>query len=694
MAASPVAYENKNGVGVITLDNPPLNVLSREVRDALLAAVRQANEDSAASAVVLTGAGRTFTAGADISEFGPSIKGADLNEIGATIEDAPKPFVAALHGTVLGGGVEISLACHYRVAARDALLGLPEVKLGLLPGAGGTQRLPRLIGARAALDFITSGKSITAAAALRAGFVDEIAEGDVLAAAIAFAQSKARSAHHVKTKDRTDKIEADKGSAIFKEKRDELKRRFPGQHAPLRCVDAVEMAFTLPFEEGLRRERELFHDAMDDWQAKSLIHQFFAERESARIPILARGVTPREIGTVGIVGAGGGGGGVAMAFANAGIPVVILDRDQASLSRGLAVVAKNYESMVRRGRLDQGGMAARMSAITSATDYSAFKNVDLVVEAVFEDIDVKEQVFRDLDKVCKQGAILASNTSTIDIDKIASFTSRPADVIGMHFFAPANVMRLVEIVRGKETSADVIATAMAVAKRLGKTGVTVGNCDGFAGNRMFEKYVTEAMAIVEDGASPADVDAALTRWGMPMGPFAVFDLIGVDVNWSIRRRRAKLGKTYGSELLDRFYEAGRYGQKTGKGFYRYEGGRDARPDPEAEAIIEAYREENSIRAMSVSDQEIVKRTISALINEGANLLEEGIAYRSGDIDIIYVHGYGFPAWRGGPMKYAELRGLADVLGDIDVFHHRFGDRWRPAPLLKTLVTERKPKWPR
>ena len=582
MTAGPVRYENKDGVGVITVDQPPLNVLSRAVRDGLMAAVRQAAADSAASAVVLTGAGRSFTAGADITEFGSNFSGTDLNDVCAAIEDMDKPVVAALHGTLLGGGVEMALACHYRVAAKDAWLGLPEVKLGLLPGGGGTQRLPRLAGAKAALDFIASGEPIPAAAAQTAGFIDELADGDHVAAAIAFAKSKAGQALPPKTRDRTDKIEADRGSIAFDEKRWEIKQRQRGQHAPLRCVDSVENAFTLPFEEGLKRERELFNEALSDAQGQSLIHVFFAEREAAKFPGLAGDVKPREIKTVGVVGAGTMGGGIAMSFANAGIPVVVLDRDQATLSRGLGVVAKNYESMVQRARIDQPAMQKRMGLIHGAVDFAALADVDLVIEAAFEDIDVKERVFRELDKVCRKGALLATNTSSLDIDKIASFTSRPGDVLGMHFFSPANVMRLIEIVRGAETAPDALVTAMAVARALGKIGVAVGNCDGFAGNRMLEKYITEAFLMVEEGACPADVDAALTRWGMAMGPFAMMDLAGIDVNWHIRQRRVKEGKPYGSALLDRFYEAGRFGQKTSAGFYRYEpGSRTPRTAPKA-----------------------------------------------------------------------------------------------------------------
>jgi 3-hydroxyacyl-CoA dehydrogenase len=695
MTASPVRYENKEGVGVITIDNPPLNVLSRAVRDGLMAAIGQAAADSAASAVVLAGAGRSFTAGADITEFGSNFEGADINEICAALEDLPKPAIAALHGTPLGGGLEIALACHYRLAARDARLGLPEVKLGLLPGGGGTQRLPRLTGAKAALDIITSGESVTADAAKRAGFVDEVVDGDHYAAAIAFANSKAGASLPPKTRERTDKIEADRGSPVFDQTRVEIRKRRPRQRAPQRCVDSVENAFNLPFGEGLARERELFGEALLDPQGRALIHVFFAEREAAKIPGLPADVKPREIRRAAVIGSGTMGGGIAMTFANAGIPVVVLDRDQAALSRGLSVIAKNYESMVARGRIDKAAMDKRMNAITTTVDYNALADVDLVVEAAFEDIGVKEQVFRELDRVCKKGAVLASNTSTLDIDRIANATSRPGDVLGMHFFAPANVMRLLEIVRGKQTAPDVLATAMAAARKTGKVGVAVGNCDGFAGNRMLEKYVTEAMTIVEEGASPAGVDAAITRWGMAMGPFAMCDLTGIDVNWHIRQRRLREGKGYGSPLMDRLYEAGRYGQKTGKGFYRYEpGSRAALPDPEADRILQDYRNEIGSRSLHVAEQEIVKRMIYALVNEGANLLEEGIVYRSSDIDVIYIYGYGFPAWRGGPMKYAEWRGLAEVLADVDTFHTRFGDRWIPSHLLISQVCQHKWKWPR
>ena len=695
MTAGPVRYENKDGVGVITVDQPPLNVLSRGVRDGLMAAVRQAAADSTASAVVLTGAGRSFTAGADITEFGSNFRGTDLNDVCAAIEDMDKPVVAALHGTLLGGGVEMALACHYRVAAKDAWLGLPEVKLGLLPGGGGTQRLPRLAGAKAAIDFIASGEPIPAAAAQMAGFIDELADGDHVAAAIVFAKSKAGQALPPKTRDRTDKIEADRGSLAFDEKRAEIKQRQRGQHAPLRCVDSVENAFTLPFDEGLKRERELFNEALSDAQGQSLIHVFFAEREAAKFPGLAADVKPREIKTVGVVGAGTMGGGIAMSFANAGIPVVVLDRDQATLSRGLGVVAKNYESMVQRARIDQPAMQKRMGLIRGAVEFAALADVDLVIEAAFEDIGVKESVFRELDKVCRKGALLATNTSSLDIDKIASFTSRPGDVLGMHFFSPANVMRLIEIVRGTETAPDALVTAMAVARTLGKIGVAVGNCDGFAGNRMLEKYITEAFLMVEEGACPADVDAALTRWGMAMGPFAMMDLAGIDVNWHIRQRRLKEGKPYGSALLDRFHEAGRYGQKTSVGFYRYEpGSRTPLADPYADAIIDAHRAALGHRIARVPDQEIVNRAIYSLVNEGTTILDEGIVYRPGDLDVIYIYGYGFPAWRGGPMKYAELRGLADVLADTEMFYHRFGARWKPAPLLVSLVTARKWKWPK
>ena len=450
MAGNTVTYENKDGIGVITLNNPPLNALSREVRDGLLAAVRQAEADDSAHAIVLAGAGQTFSAGADITEFDSPLKGTEINQICDAIEDSHKPVVAALGGTSLGEGLEIALACHYRIASQEARLGLPEVKLGLIPGGGGTQRLPRLTGAKAALDLIISGEPVSAADALKAGFVDEIAEGDPLAAAMAYAKAKATLGSHPKTREQNAKIEAERGSAVFDEKRAELKRRQPYQHAPLRCVAAVESAFELPFEEGLRREGELFYEALHDWQSKALIHAFFAERHVAKIPGVSSKVKPREIKTAGVIGTGTMGGGIAMAFANAGIPVVVLDRDQAALYKGLSIVAKNYEIMVERGRLDQSAMNTRMAAIKTTLDYGALADVDIVVEAAFEDMGVKGQVFRELDRVCKEGAILASNTSTLDIDEIASFTSRPADVVGMHFFSPANVMRLVEIVHGQE----------------------------------------------------------------------------------------------------------------------------------------------------------------------------------------------------------------------------------------------------
>ena len=695
MTASPVRYENRDGVGVITVDNPPLNVLSRPVRDGLMAVVREAAADDTARAVVLTGAGPTFTAGADINEFGSSFSGTDINDICAAIEDMQKPVVALLHGTPLGDGVELALACHYRVAAGDARLGLPEVKLGLLPGCGGTQRLPRLTGAKVALDIITSGEQVTAAFAKKAGIADELAEGDPLSAAIEYARSKAGGAPPPRTRDRNGMIDAWRGSPLFEEVRAEIKQHQRGQHAALRCVDSVENAFNLPFDEGLQRERELFQEALADAQGQSLIHVFFAEREAAKFPGLPAGVTPKQSGTVGIVGAGTMGGGIAMSFANAGIPVVIADRDQASLDRGLGVVAKTYEGMVQRGRIGQEAMQKRMGLIHGEVGFKALADVDLVIEAVFEDMEVKEGVFRELDKVCRKGALLATNTSSLDIDRIAGATSRPADVLGMHFFSPASVMRLIEIVRGRDTAPDALVTAMAVARKLGKIGVAVGNCDGFAGNRMLEKYVTEAILMVEEGAAPADVDTALTRWGMAMGPFAMLDLAGIDVHWHIRQRRIKEGKPYGSALLDRFYDAGRYGQKTNAGFYRYEpGSYTPIPDPHAEAIIEAHRAELGHRVARVPDQEIVARAIYSLVNEGATILSDGIVYRPGDLDVIYIYGYGFPAWRGGPMKYAELRGLADVLADIEMFHHRFGPRWKPAPLLVSLVTGRKWKWPK
>ncbi|HYE49505.1 MAG TPA: 3-hydroxyacyl-CoA dehydrogenase NAD-binding domain-containing protein [Azospirillaceae bacterium] len=689
-----VRYERQGDVGVILVDNPPVNALSQAVRQGIVDALAQGLADGEAKALVLAGAGRTFIAGADISEFGKPLGAPDLNEVLARLEASSKPVVAAIHGTALGGGLETALACHYRVAVAGAQVGLPEVKLGILPGAGGTQRLPRLVGAKAALDMITTGTPVPAPKARDLGILDAIVEDGSAAAGpvaggIAFAQRLDAAAAHPRVRDRNDRVEAERGSAAFEEKRRELDKAARGQHAPQRCVDAVEAAFTLPFEEGLRRERELFMRCMEHPQSKALIHVFFAERQVSKIPDVPADTPPRPVKSAAVLGSGTMGGGIAMCFANAGIPVAILDLNAEALERGLGTIRKNYAGTVAKGRLSQAEMDRRMGLIRTTTDYADLKDADMVVEAVFEDMEIKRTVFQALDKVCKPGAILASNTSTLDIDAIAAQTSRPQDVVGMHFFSPANVMRLLEVVRGKDTAKDVIATAMQIGRKIGKVAVLVGNCDGFVGNRMLAYYGTETQRLVEEGATPEQIDRALTEFGLAMGPFAMYDLAGIDVSWRIRQRRLAEGKPYGTALLDRIYLMDRYGQKTGAGWYRYEAGsRAPLPDEHIERMIQNHRQVHGIAPRAIDDEEIVKRSVYSLVNEGAKILEEGYALRAADIDVIYLYGYGFPAWRGGPMKYAELVGLKSVLEDIRAFQAKYGDDvWKPAPLLERLVAE-------
>ncbi|HYC05420.1 MAG TPA: 3-hydroxyacyl-CoA dehydrogenase NAD-binding domain-containing protein [Azospirillaceae bacterium] len=687
-----VRYERRGAIGLILVENPPVNALSHAVRQGIVDGLNQGLADAGAKALVLAGSGRTFMAGADISEFGKPLAQPDLGEVLRQLETSTKPVVAAIHGTALGGGLETALSCNYRVAVAKAQVGLPEVKLGILPGAGGTQRLPRLVGAKAALDMITTGNPIPAAKAKELGILDAVVEGDdPVAGAIAFAEALDPAARHPRVRDREDRVAADKGSAAFQEKRAELDKVARGQHAPQRCVDAVEAAFTLPFDQGLERERELFMQCLQHPQSKALIHVFFAERQVSKIPDVPADTPTRPIARAAVLGSGTMGGGIAMCFANAGIPVTILDLNKDALDRGLTIIGKNYAGTVAKGRLSQVDMEKRLALITPTTSYDDLKDADIIVEAVFEEMEIKRTVFRELDRVAKKGAILATNTSTLDIDAIANETKRPEDVIGMHFFSPANVMRLLEVVRGAKTSKDVIATAMQIGKKIGKVSVLVGNTDGFVGNRMLAYYGTETQNLIEEGALPQQVDKALTEFGLAMGPFAMYDLAGIDVSWRIRQRRLAEGMPYGSALLDRLYLMDRYGQKTSAGWYRYEkGSRAPIPDEHVETMIRNHREVHGITPRDISDEEIVKRSIYALVNEGAKILEEGFALRASDIDIVYLYGYGFPAWRGGPMKYAELVGLESVLEDIRGFQAKYGDAvWKPAPLLERLVAEGK-----
>jgi 3-hydroxyacyl-CoA dehydrogenase len=689
-----VGYERRGAVGVITVDNPPVNALSRAVRQGLVDALMQGLGDGEAKAIVVIGAGRTFIAGADIKEFGKPLEPPDLNFVIAGLETASKPTIAAIHGTALGGGLEVALGCHYRVALPTAQVGLPEVKLGIIPGAGGTQRLPRLVGAKAALDMITTGNFVRAPQAKVLGIIDDIVEGDLLEGALRFAETAiARGTAGRRVRDNDAKLADARGNAgLFAEYRIGVKKRARGQESPVRAVDAVEAAATLPFEQGLKREREIFQELVTSTQSRALIHAFFAEREAMNIPDVAPSTPTRPTKTAAVIGAGTMGGGIAMNFANAGIPVTVIETTDEALSRGLGVVRGNYAATVAKGRLDQQAMDRRMGLIKGTLDLSAVREADVVVEAVFEEMAIKKELFARLDKLAKPGAVLATNTSSLDIDVIAAQTSRPQDVIGTHFFSPANVMRLLEIVRGAKTGKDVIATTMKLAKTIGKVPVLVGVCDGFVGNRMIFQYSREAEFLLEEGALPWQVDKALTDWGLAMGPFAMGDMAGNDVGWRIRKQQAASrpnDRRY-SHLADQICEKGRFGQKTNAGWYRYEkGSRTPLPDPEVEALILAESQRLGLERKPISDEEIVKRTIYALVNEGAKILEEGIALRSGDIDVIYLTGYGFPAWRGGPMFYADTIGLDKVYADVKRFHETHGFFWRPAPLLEKLAREGK-----
>lgn len=688
-----VTYSREGAIGVITVNYPPVNALGHAVRSGLLAAVEQGQADGEAQVLLLVCEGRTFMAGADIREFGKPMQEPGLPQVIDAFENCRKPVVAAIHGTALGGGLETALGCHYRIALTSAKVGLPEVKLGLLPGAGGTQRLPRLTGAQKALEMITTGDFVAAPQALELGIVDALDDGkDAKAAGLAFAQSIADEGKPVRrVRDLTDKVEADKGSAIFDQFRAGLQKKARGLFSPFKCVDAVEAAFNLPFDDGMTRERELFMECMESPQRAGLIHAFFSEREVSKVPGLAADTPVRDVKSVGIIGAGTMGGGIAMNFANVGIPVTIVEVQQEALDRGLAIIRRNYENSAKKGRITQAQVEERMALIKTSLSYDDFKDVDLVIEAVFENMAIKKEIFAKLDEVCKPGAILASNTSTLDIDEIASATKRPEDVVGMHFFSPANVMKLLENVRGSKTSDEVKATVMAVAKTIKKVGVLVGNCHGFVGNRMLHKRGAEAMALVNEGATPQQVDKVLTDLGYPMGQFAMSDLAGIDVGYRIREERRKAGEDVEASWMDKLAEQGRLGQKTQAGVYKYEdGSRAPVVDPAVDQIIADFRTEQGITPREISDQEILERCMYVMINEGAKILEEGIADRALDIDVVWIYGYGFPAYRGGPMFWADQVGLDTILSAVKKYHDSIGgEQWQPSALLEKLVNEGK-----
>ena len=681
-------------VAIITINNPPVNALSPGVPQGISEAVEQIGKDDSVRAAVLIGGGRTFVAGADIKEFGKlasgrSPRGAGLLPLLLQIEDCRKPIVMTIHGTAFGGGLELAMAGHYRVAAPGALVGQPEVKLGIIPGAAGTQRLPRLVGVAKAVEMCAEGNPVRAEDAAKLGIIDRIIEGDLLAGAVRFAREiAARPAP--KTRERAGNLGTPEQSApIFAAARDAVRKKQRGMVAPLAAIDAVEAATKMSFEDGCLEEQRLFIDCLQSDQSKALIHVFFGEREVAKIPDVPKETPTIPVNSVAVIGAGTMGGGIAMVFANAGITVLLKESDQPALDRGMANIQKNYASSVKRGRFTQQFVDERLKLIRPTLQYDGFEKADMVVEAVFEGMALKKQVFAELDRICKPGAILASNTSTLDIDEIASATSRPEFVIGTHFFSPANIMRLLEIVRGKKTSKPVIATCMQLSKKIGKIGVLVGNCRGFVGNRMFGPYVRESVFLVEEGTSVAAVDKALSEFGMAMGPLAVGDLSGLDVGWRVRKEYRHLEKPGVRQAMagDRLCEMGRYGQKTGAGWYKYDENRRASPDPEVAALVRQWAAEAGIPQRQIPADEIVDRCVYALVNEGARILEEGYALRAVDIDIIYLNGYGFPAYRGGPMWFADTVGLKKVYDRVCDFHRQHGEHWEPAPLLRQLAEQ-------
>ena len=691
-----VQFAKDNGIAVITINNPPVNALSPGVPEGISEAIERISNDPEIMAAVLIGGGRTFVAGADIKEFGKMVsgkapRGAGMLPFLLRVEDSRKPIVVAIHGTAFGGGLELAMSGHYRVAVPSAQVGQPEVKIGIIPGAAGTQRLPRLAGVAAAVEMCTDGKPVSAEKALALGIIDKLVDGDLLAGAIAFAREVA-SKPTPKTRERNGKLGTPEQNApIFAAARENARKKQRGLLAPVAAIDAVEAATKLPFEEGCKVEQELFIKCLMSDQSKALIHVFFGEREVAKIPDIPKDTPLIPVKRLAVVGAGTMGGGITMVFANAGIPVLLKEADQAALDRGMATIQKNYANSVKRGRFTQEFVDECLKRIEPTLSFDGFAAVDMVIEAVFEGMALKKEIFAELDRVCKPGAILASNTSTLSIDEIAATTSRPESVIGTHFFSPANVMRLLEIVRGKKTGKDVIATCMQLSKTIGKIGVLVGNCRGFVGNRMFGPYRREAQFVVEEGASIDAVDKALFDFGMAMGPLATGDLAGLDVGWRIRKEYKHLEKPGVRQPFaeDSLCELGRFGQKTGAGWYKYDDQRQASLDPVVGKLLKEWTTAAGISQRPISDQEIVDRCIYALVNEGARILEEGYALRAVDIDIIYLNGYGFPASRGGPMWYADTVGLKKVYERILEFQNHHGELWEPAPLLKKLAEQGK-----
>ncbi|MBR8344602.1 3-hydroxyacyl-CoA dehydrogenase NAD-binding domain-containing protein [Burkholderia ambifaria] len=678
-----VDYSTRDGVAVITLNNPPVNGLGLSTRQGVMDALDRALQDASVTAIVLTGAGRAFSGGADITEFNTpkALQEPTLHTVIRAVEASAKPVVAALHSVVMGGGLELALGAHYRVAAPGAQVALPEVKLGLLPGAGGTQRLPRAVGLETALNMIVSGAPVPSEQLANSGLFDAMADGDLLDAAVAFAR-KVGTQQGPRPRVRDRKIVHENAAGFIQFARNSARAAAPNFPAPHKCIDAIEAGVLNGFDKGSAAEREGFVALMMTPESRALRHAFFGERAASKIPDVPADTPVREIRRVGVIGAGTMGGGIAMNFINAGLPVTLLETKQDALERGLATIRKNYDAQVKKGKLTQQKLDARMALITPTLSYDDLKDADLIVEAVFEELGVKEQVFGQLDAVAKPGAILASNTSTLDVDKIAAFTKRPQDVVGMHFFSPANVMKLLEVVRGAQTAKDVLATVMAVAKKIRKTAVVSGVCDGFIGNRMIEQYIRQALFMLEEGALPAQVDRAIEKFGFAMGPFRMSDLAGNDIGWAIRKRRyVEKPDLHYSKIADRLCELGRFGQKTGGGWYDYvPGDRKAKPSALVDEMVVAYSKERGVERRKIGDDEIVERLVFALVNEGAKILEEKIASKASDIDMVYLTGYGFPLWRGGPMLYADTVGLYNVERAIRRYAAApNGDAWQLAP---------------
>ncbi|MCD6041383.1 MAG: 3-hydroxyacyl-CoA dehydrogenase [Burkholderiales bacterium] len=681
-------YAVRDGIAVITMDNPPVNGLGNALRAALKKLLEAAQVDPAVKGVVIIGSAKAFSGGADIREFNKPREKPDLPDVNDQQDAMTKPLVAAIGGFALGGGLELALGCHYRVAAPRAQLGLPEVKLGILPGSGGTQRLPRIVPMAEAVRMMTTGSTISSEKAKELGLVDEIVAGDLLEGAIAFTR-KLDASQIRRIRDMRARLDGDP-EAFFAKVREDVAKESRGYPAPLEIVACAAAAATLPFDEGRKLERERFNRLVNTSESKALRHMFFAERQTTKIPGVPEDTQVRPIRKAAVIGAGTMGGGIAMCFANAGLPVTVIDTTQEALDRGLSRIKGNYAATVEKGRLLQSDMDKRMALIHGSVSLGKAADADIVVEAVFERMDVKQDLFRKLDAIVQPGAILATNTSTLDVNQIAKATARPQDVIGTHFFSPANVMRLLEVVRGERTAKDVLATTMRLGKALKKVPVVSGVCDGFIGNRMLEKYVQQSLFLLEEGATPAQVDGALQRWGMAMGPFAMYDMAGNDIGWEIRKRRAqeRPDMVY-SKFADLICEKGWFGQKAGRGWYRYEkGSRKPIADEEVEALLSSYRKKIKVKPRKVPDEEIIERCIYALANEGARILEEGIALRASDIDMVYLTGYGFPPYRGGPMFYADVVGLDKVLGSIRRFQEGYqGAQWQPAPLLVKFAKE-------